>query len=439
MWSTPEETTAGLLKFCHRWIQVIALSLKGFAEHREPTNASALTFTTLFTAVPSLAILVAVLTGIGKHEIVFTFIRDLPIVEELGEATIQAGGDSINSVAQAINTVEMYVEKTSKGGLGLIGLAFLVLAVVSVLHRIEGAMNHVWGIRRRRAVPRMLSDYLSLCFILVVLLIGFSAATGGSILSFLPEFEGLYLDHLTQFLTSLVPFLLVCLALTCIYYVIPNTRVQWWPATVAGVLAGALLWAAQRLFIELQFLLQNINYIYGAFAGVMLLLMWIYISWGIVLWGAEMCSARQNLTDWRRRRRVWRATPFERETLALRLAALLAAPLIAGPGTRRSGLIELADRLRVPVGPIEETLALFHENGLIVQSGDDQSYLLACSPEEVNVLDVLRVVRQGRLGEADEPQGPVQEFTAPLTQSLQTRSLKDIATLPIDQIQSFTL
>jgi len=239
-----------------------------------------------------------------------------------------------------------------------------------------------------------------------------------------------------KFLLRTLPYVSVWIAFILMYYYIPNTLVRWRSALLSGLIAGTLFQLAQIVFIRSQILAGRYK-IYGAFAILLILLIWLYVSWCIVLLGAEVCSAHQNLRDWRRKRRIWSGTTAERETLGLRLAALLAAPLLGKSEAKRMDVGDLADALMLPPGPVGEILELFQNNELVVQTAEDGTYLLARSPENISVLDILRLIRQGDMTSTPAKQGFLSDVSRELIQPLQAKTIKDLAHLPLDEIRTF--
>lgn len=148
----------------------------------------------------------------------------------------------------------------------------------------------------------------------------------------------------------------------------------------------------------------------------------------------------QNLRDWRRKRRKWRNTPEERETLALRLAVLLAKPLLELEHPRRLDLGELADELCLPPMPVDEMIELFRQHELAVQTSEDERWLLARAPEKLTALEVLRLVRYGGMKRTDDIENPLLEGCEPqVREPLARWTIKEMAELPLDQVRTIQL
>ncbi|OPZ09448.1 MAG: hypothetical protein BWZ08_00398 [candidate division BRC1 bacterium ADurb.BinA292] len=435
LWLVPYETTRELRDRALRWAQILYLSLRGFFEHRAFTNASSLTYTSLLTIVPTLALAVAVLKGFDLDESLFNLILSYPVAQ-------------VSPIDQALLDVRSYVANTRTGSLGLAGLLALLIAAGSLLFNIEDAMNQAWSVvPGRRNFARKLSAYLNFVVILIFMIVAFSMTTSGSILTA----QGIWdwqiyrfrpLHYVPILILKVAPFLLIWFSLIMIYYIIPGATVQWRSAVLSALVAGVVFQLAQILYIQFwaALLSKRYNVIYGAFAGVLLLLVWIYVSWCVVLWGAELCSAHQNLKDWRRRRRKWHNTPFERETLALRLAVLLGRPLLARTGAARMNVGDMADLLMLPPGPITELLALFEKNRLVIRPAGEDTYLLARSPEDLPVMEVLRLVRHGGVAREAFRDGNAGEAGSPvLLGPLATMTVRDLTLQPLESVQSFAI
>jgi membrane protein len=323
-----------------------------------------------------------------------------------------------------------------------------------LLTKIEASMNRAWSVHRQRRFSRKIADYFHLLLVGALILLALTTTTSTKVLAGLQNsMTGRMIQELHGFLPVLtrieklilgnVAYLIIWPAFVIIYAYIPNTTVRWRSAIAGGLVAGTLYQLVQILFIEFSGLIwRRYGTIYGSFAILFVLFLWIYVSWVILLWGGEVCATHQNLRDLRRRRRAWHGLPFERETLALRLASLLAAPMIVPTEEDRPATDAgaLADALHCPPDPLGEMIDLFHDHGLVVQSADDLSYSLARSPESITVLDVLRLVRQGHARHDQEI--PVQGtlgIDVKALEPLRVTTVADLARLPLESVLTFRL
>lgn len=478
IWRVPDETSRGLVLFLQRWLQILDRSLRGFLKHGGSSHAASLTYTTLLTIIPLLALLLSVLKGFGFHDAARDALMRLPIVSEL-KLTVQQGpseplvptepsepsessqpppapsavqtrpaGDAQPSTGRVITAREFIdrmfqqVDQIDMRNLGALGLGGLLLVVLSLMSKIESVMNDAWFVHRSRSLGRKLADYMNLMVVLLLLLIGLSTTAWLRVfLHFFDEMAAATgLDELRGLLLRLLTFPMVWAAFFFLYLYMPNTHVRWRSAFAGGVVAGTFFQLIQLGFIWFNFLFHRYGVIYGAFAIILVLLIWVYVSWAVVLWGVEICSTHQNLRDWRRQRRAWHGTPCERETLALRLAALLARPLLRPADAPTMDAGDLSDALMIPPGPVSEMVELFQTHGLAIQLSDKGTYILGRSPETLSVLDVLRLARHGRLqpGEHTTPNARHESADA-LRTRLGAESVKDLAARPLEQIQTIDL
>lgn len=454
VWGAPDSTTNAFMMWWQRWLQIIDRACRGFLRHDGLSEASALTYITLLTTVPLLAIGLAVFSGFDLHEKVLEGVKKLPVVSQLtayhavsdgigvlapdefvgplapGENL--TGPDSMITGSEMIDKAIAFISSTDIKKLGALGTLGLFLSVLSLLAKIEAAMNRAWSINQRRPPGRMFVDYINMLLVLLLMTIGLSVTVTGRFTN-IPG---------AQTLVNMTPYLIVWPAFMFMYYFIPNMRVRWRSALAGALVAGTLYQLAQYAFtISLGPMFARYDKLYGAFAAVVVLLFWVYVSWGILLWGVEICSVHQNLRDWRRQRRAWHGTPAERETLALRMAVLLARPLISGAASERMDAGDLADALSLPPGPISEIVTLFKDQGVAVECSEDNRYLLSRSPDQLTALDVLRLARTGSLDvkEGDDEGGFLHERTRGWDQPLAELTVHQLCDIPFEKIQTFSL
>lgn len=432
----------GPAAFLRDWIQILDRSIQGFVADRGMSNAASLTYTSLLTLVPLLAILLVGLKGFGVHEYLHDFLRTHPIIQELVIQNPEAlSGQETLSGPILVDQVFNFVERTNFANLGILGAIGLVLVVLAMLAKIEGAMNDAWAVGRSRSPWRMFIDYFKLLIVIVLMIGALSATASGHLLT--GAWADRYgINQALQFLIKNIPYLMVWPAFIGMYYYMPNTHVRWRSAIAGGLVAGTLYQAAQFVFIgAIDNLIFTYGRIYGTFAILLLIFLWVFFSWGVILWGVEICSAHQNLRDLRRSRRPWRGTPFERETLALRLAALLAAPML-NKSQERMDAGQLADALGCPPSALREMIKLFQENHLVAPVADGEGYLLSRTPDQLSVLDLLRIVRYGSLEDIEPDSrnaGIFHDLSEEVLQPLARRNVRDLAATPLEEIQTLRL
>ena len=244
--------------------------------------AAALTYSTIFAAVPILAIIFAVGRGLGYGSVIEERIREnLSTSQEFAGVVF----DFINS----------YLEHTKSGVFIGFGLLLLLYTVLSLTSSIEGALNVVWGVKRGRSFLKRVTGYISVFLLLPVVII---VSSGVSIFlataaNGLPDF--LMLGWGVRVLIGLLPFVFSGLLFSALYVFMPNTEVRFSCAVGPGFVAGGLFQVVQYLYIHSQVWVSSYNAIYGSFAALPLFMLWINISWTICLFGAQLSYANQNV------------------------------------------------------------------------------------------------------------------------------------------------
>lgn len=420
------------VSFTQRWVQILIAAVSGFREHRCSLRASALSNTTLLSLVPLMTVSLSVLTAMGYTEDFALRIID------------QMAGKDVESVAE---WVMGFVEKARERQLGGIGAGALFLISIAMVSTIEGAMNSTWGVEKGRSWFRRATHYAGL---LVLVPLGFAVVTYLTTALLNPARSlssnpvSVLFDFNRDFFLSLFRFGVVWFVFAFIYIFVPNTRVQRNAAVVGGFVAAGLWQIAAVIYFyySQRFTSPRYNQIYGTFAVVLISLVWIYISWCVLLFGAEICCASQNLIDRRRERRPGASTPEQKETLALRLAVLLARPMLrpAGEAWVAPSINDLSDELNVSTRAIRKMLALFCREGVATRVGDDACFTLCRSPQSLRIYDVLRLVRHGTLSRAEPPgSGALDATESILRRNLGDSGVSEWVARPLEEVRTFYL
>jgi len=282
---TPASNLKGYRKRLVKVIKIFIISVHAFFKDRCTLRASALTFYSLMSIVPVIAMSFAIAKGFGYQAVLESELR-----ERFAEHQ-----DVLNQVITfSINLLE-----NTKGGLiAIIGSVLLFWSVVKVLNNIEIAMNDIWGAKKQRSLRRKFTDYFAMMLIGPIV---FLAA--GSVTVFIVSRLEFYISSLSLhetisspilFLIRLTPFCLVWVLFSFIYYFMPNTKVHLSSAIFGGVIGGTVYQITQRAYLVFQIGATRYGAIYGSFAALPLFLIWMQLSWIIVLAGAEISFAWQN-------------------------------------------------------------------------------------------------------------------------------------------------
>jgi YihY family inner membrane protein len=253
--------------------------VSAFNEHQVSLRAAALTYTTILSLVPFLAIAFAVLKGFG-------------VQNALEPVLLQVVGESSREV---VSRIIGYVNNTNVKSLGLIGLLALLVTVINLLTSIEEAFNAICGVAETRSLQRRFSDYLSVVVVGPLLLMVAMSMTTTLQSQWLVQWliNHTWLGDAILLLFRLVPYVSVWIAMTFLYSYLPNAKVPLRSALLGGVVAGTIWQVTQWGYFHFQVGVANYNAIYGALAALPIFLVWIYTSWLIVLFGLELVRAHQ--------------------------------------------------------------------------------------------------------------------------------------------------
>lgn len=284
VWRITESELTKSKRVSYRLVKTIVLAVRGFLNDELNQKASALTYSLLFAIVPIIAIVLAIAKGFGFES----------TVEEWLNRSLIGNTDLVPIV---MGFVERYLE-TARGGYFLgIGIIVLLWSVTSFFYQVESSFNSIWQVRKSRSIIRQFTSYLSIVLIIPILIVvsnGFSIFFNAK----LPELQAIkIISPLVTFTIKLVPFVIMWIVFTLLYWVIPNVKVRFWSAAISGLVSGTAFQLFQMLYIWGQVYLTRYNVVYGSFAAVPLLLLWLQISGVIILLGAEISYAAQNVRN----------------------------------------------------------------------------------------------------------------------------------------------
>ncbi len=321
-------------------------------------RAMSLVYSTLFAIVPVIAVAFSVLKAFGYHRelepVLYEFLRPL--------------GDQGYELTKSIMG---FVENVQGTILGTVGFAFLLYTVVSMIQKIEEALNFVWHVERPRSLARRVSEYL------VVMLVGPAIAVFAMVMlarieasAALARLSGLATGAVGTFgNTHLAPYVMVVALFVFVYVYMPNIRVRLAPAFV-GALFGGVLWAAVgALFARIVVYSAKTAAVYAGFAVVLLFLVWVYLSWLILLLGAQLSFYVQHPEHLRSGHAEVPLTSALRERVALAVMYLVGERFVSG-GARWT-INGLAERLDVPGTMLDEIVSSLQAHGLVLDVDDD--------------------------------------------------------------------
>lgn len=425
IWDDDLRDLAGLHRIVVFVLRVIHMLLRELMGGQLNLRAMSLVYTTLLSLVPLLAVSFSVLKGFGYHQRLESYLFDI-MLEPLGPSGAEVAG-----------TIIGFVENVKVGMLGSVGFALLIYTVVALVQKIEAAFNFVWQIDRMRPMAQRFSNYLSVITIGPVLIfsaVGFTATVLNTDfaqkLTSVEPFGTLFL-----YFSQMIPYILVCVAFTFIYILIPNTRVRFRAALVGGLIAG-VLWKVTGWGFA-AFIVSSAKYaaIYSSFAILILLLIWTYLSWLILLVGSQITYFVQNPKFMTLHRVHFVLSSRLREKMALQLMYLVGYNHFHDkPPWQLEQLIKYLD---LPEEPVNRILNVLVNAGYLVEIQGVHStlYLPQHDIETIQLaelLDAIRKAGESRFLSVDQMTSvtAVDQLMADLAQALrdglQQRTLRDL-------------
>ena len=370
-------------------LRIVLLAVRRFNLDRCELRASALTFYSLLSIVPVVALAFAVAKGFGVEKV---------LADQLMEKM-----QGQEEVAQRIIGFAQSLLETTKGGaIAGVGIVLLFWTVIKVLGNVEISFNDIWGVNTGRTMGRKFADYLSIMMICPVLLIIARSVTvllttqvSGLLerLSFLGS-----LADVLIWLLELLPYGVIWLVFTFIYVFMPNTKVELKSALWGGILAGTIYQLVQLTYITFQIGVSNYGAIYGSFAALPLFLVWLQLSWLIVLLGAEISFAHQNVGTYEFEQDCLAASHSFKRMIALMMTSLCVKHFLNAEKPLTAEAI--SRQLEVPIRLVRSVLAELTEARLLAEiradGREDVAYQPACDTQRLTVAAVIeRLDQQG--------------------------------------------
>jgi membrane protein len=375
--------------FLIRFVRIIVLAVRGFDENKCMFRASALTLFTLLSIVPVIALMFGIAKGFGLQERVAAQVLERMKGQE-------------EMASRIITFANSLLEKASGDIIASVGIAFLFYTIISVLSNVEKAFNDIWGVVKPRSFGRKLGDYLSMilvCPILLVLAGSMTVFVSGQIqvitekIPFLQNFGPAF-----WLMLKLLPYCTLWVAFTFIFMFMPNTKVKFTSALIGGIVAGTVFQVVQWAYINFQIGVTRYSAIYGSFAALPLFVIWLQASWLVILFGAEVSFAHQNVETYE----------FEPDCLSVSrsfkklLSLLIIQRLVKNfcRGEKPADASVLSKELDIPVRLVRQILYELSESGVASEvrkgEGRDLAFQPAIDADKITVKFVLdRLEQQG--------------------------------------------
>lgn len=367
-----------VLGFLIRQLRILLIAIKGFSDHRIQLRASALTFYSLLSIVPVAAMVFGIAKGFG-----FKTRLENELDKMISEREEMA--DVLNYVQEFANSM---LDNINGGVIAGVGVVFLFWSVMKLLGNIENSFNVIWQIRKPRAFARKFADYLSMMLIAPILF--FLSSTINVYLGDVAGSESIIwesLGPLLMVIVKLMPYLLIFLLFTLLYVIMPNTKVQFKYALNAGFIAGLIFQITQFVYIYFQVGVGRYGTIYGGFVALPLFLIWLQLSWLIVLLGAEMSFAYQNLDKYEFETEALRISHRNRQLLTQLLMHTIVKRFQTGENPNTSS--QLSQELGIPLRLVRDILYDLLEARLLVEATTDSPRENGYVPAiDINKIDI---------------------------------------------------
>jgi membrane protein len=375
----PRSITAAAI----RLLQLGVMIAQGFVRDHLLLRATALTYVTILSLIPLLIVMVAVVGLVGDQEKLIKFV--------VGQVTAVSPEVS-DAIADRVRGVKL-------GSLGTLGGSVLLATTVLALRHLETTLNEIWGVRAHRTWARRFADYLTILVVAPILTV--TAISLATTIQAEPLFERMLKYPLFGTLhdagLEYLPNILIWISFSFTYWFFPNTKVRSTSAVIGGLVAMILFSVARFLYVDLSVGSARYSVLFGGMVAVPLILVWVYTCWAVILLGAEVAFAHQNLSHYRRELRSTAPAAAEREAVGLAIAVEVARAFQQGELPRTAD--GLAVDLDIPVRSVRQLLEAFDEAQLMVVSGREGregGYLPARPLAGILVSDVLRAMRGRR-------------------------------------------
>lgn len=394
IWKVKLEDRTPLTAFMFKQLRIILIVLKNYTKDNLQLQSAGLTFYTILSVVPVVALVFAIAKGFG--------FQDRLEVELTNALT---GHEEV--VEQIMTFATRMLESTKGGLLAGVGVVVLLWTVMRLLVNIENSFNEIWQVAKGRSWVRKLTEYFSIMLLAPILII----LAGSITVVITTELESFvagssFLERIgpvIHFMIKLIPYTLIWLLFTFVYMVMPNTKVHFKSALVAGIIAGTSFQLVEWAYINFQVGVSKYNAIYGSFAALPLFMIWVNTSWLITLIGAEIAYANQYVSEIENEFDGASLSQAQRHVIALMLMRTIVHRFDAGlpPLTGKT----LSDELSLPYGVTSRVLETMVEVKMLATVSGEKSELTHYVPytntDNISVSTVLEALDNA--GVADNP------------------------------------
>ncbi len=386
IWHVQIATLPPWKRLGYRALRTLMLTSQGFTKSQIQQGASALTYYSMLAVVPVIALLIGIARGFRFEQSLETWL-------------LQRFAEQKLVITQIFKFAGESLQAASGGVIAGIGIALLLWSAIKILLNIELVMNQIWEVREGRSWARRFTDYLAMLFLAPILIFLASGLTGYMSALVSAVHKGRLLEHIAPLLIpllSLVSFFLSALLFTFLYIFMPNTRVRFFPALFAGIFTAVIYQILQWLYFYFQIGVAGYNAIYGTFAAIPLFLIWLHLSWVMILLGAKLCFATQNVDSFEFMSENIHLSHRFRLICSLRLAQYCIKKFMREESPPSA--LELSNRLAIPL-PLTNRL-LYNLVGAEVlvkvkrEYDQEEAYLPGRSPESLTIKRTIDMINE---------------------------------------------
>ncbi len=371
-------------------------------------RAMSLVYTTILSLVPLLAFSFSVLKGFGVQNQVEPLL--LEYFAALGpEKSVEIS----RRIVEFVNNIEVRV-------LGAVGLGLLVYTIVTLMHKIEAAFNHAWHEPAQRSFAERFSTFISVLTVGPLLVFAALAITGSvmnnALMQTLTSYEPF--GTIARELAHFASYFLVIAAFTFLYVLIPNTKVRLLPAFVGGVVAGLLWETAGLVFAYFVAGAAGYQAVYATFGTAMFFMIWLYVSWLILLVGASTAYFVQQPRIVIARARNWRFSYESFEAIAIATLMRVVRDHYAGEAPLTMEALSRSEQ--IPPEMLGKVLATLETERIIERTAEQPpGFMLAVPPEETSVARILHLLRRHQVRGSRQVKLPEEPALAPLMSTIE--------------------
>ena len=347
---------------------------RGLLEHGTMVRSAALTYYTLMSLVPIIAVVFAIVKGFG-------------LADRLIDNLYGLFPQNPEIIDYVVGFAERALARTQGGIVAAVALLMLFWAIIKVFSSIENAFNNIWEVKVERSIARQYTDYIAVVLIVPILWIVANAV--GNYAQELFGMDGRWYHTLLLRSASLVVFWVM---FTLLYLIIPNTKVRLGSAMMAGIVAGTFFLLFQWGYVYLQRWMTSYNAIYGSFVALPLLLIWLQTSWQILLFGGELSFAYQNIARFGEERESLLVSYDQRRKILLATMVLVVRNFRDKGGAYPAEAIR--ERLDLPTRIVNDVLFQLVQAGqlIAVRDGGDEREVAYMPAHEISKLTVYGIL-----------------------------------------------